>query len=237
MVPIANTSGLGLAPKFHPMFIGHYAAAFALKGKEKESSLGWLFIAVQFVDILFFPFVLLGLERLDFVEGYTQTNDFKMEFPYTHGLLGTLVWALLFGVGYYLLLGQKRANGKRIAMVLALGVLSHWLADLLVHTPDLPLVHGKPKLGFGLWHNKLVTVVLEAVLLALSVWYYLKRTKPTSAFGKYAAIGLATFLLLINYLNYYILPPSHDLVGLTISALFSFFFFAGLAFWVDRKRI
>ena len=49
------------------MFVGHYAAAFALKGKEKDASLGWLFIAVQFVDILFFPFAVWGLETMKFV--------------------------------------------------------------------------------------------------------------------------------------------------------------------------
>ena len=37
------------------MFVGHYAAAFVLKGKEPSASLGMLFIGVQLVDILFFP--------------------------------------------------------------------------------------------------------------------------------------------------------------------------------------
>ena len=42
------------------MFVGHYAASFALKSFEKRASLGILFLAVQFVDILFFPFVLIN---------------------------------------------------------------------------------------------------------------------------------------------------------------------------------
>ncbi|MCB1844670.1 MAG: hypothetical protein KDI09_17035 [Halioglobus sp.] len=45
------------------MFVGHYAAGLALKSVEKRTSLGILFLAVQFVDILFFPFVLMGVER------------------------------------------------------------------------------------------------------------------------------------------------------------------------------
>ena len=53
------------------MFIGHYSAALALKRVEKKVSLGWLFLAVQFVDILFFPLVLLGVERLTIVENFT----------------------------------------------------------------------------------------------------------------------------------------------------------------------
>jgi hypothetical protein len=69
------------------MFVGHYALAFALKGKEKTTSLGMLFIATQFVDILFFPLTLLGIERINFVENFTARNNFDLEFmPYTHGL-------------------------------------------------------------------------------------------------------------------------------------------------------
>ncbi len=219
------------------MFVGHYAAAFALKGKQKEASLGWLFIAVQFVDILFFPFALWGLETMEFVPGFTETNDFKMEFPYTHSLVGSIIWSIIFGGSYYLWTKGKKPHSKSIAVVLGLGVLSHWVADLFVHTPDLPLLQGEPKFGFGLWRNKTTTFALEAILLILGLWYYLKRTQPTNTLGKYAALSFIGLLLLLNYLNYYVLPANHDLTGLTISALASYFLFAGLAFWVDKKRI
>ena len=218
------------------MFVGHYAAAFVLKGKEKEASLGWLFIATQFVDILFFPFAVWGLETMEFVPGFTETNDFKMEFPFTHSLIGSVVWSLLFGVVYFLISTKKMPHKKNVALVLGLGVLSHWIADLFVHTPDLPLLHGEPKFGFGLWHNKAATFALEAILLLLGFWYYLRRTVPKNNIGKYAAIGFVVFLLLVNYLNYYVLPVNHDIMGLTISALVTYFLFAGLAFWVDKKR-
>lgn len=49
------------------MFVGHYAASLALKSVEKNASLGLLFLAVQFVDILFFPFVLLGIECMNII--------------------------------------------------------------------------------------------------------------------------------------------------------------------------
>ncbi len=219
------------------MFIGHYAAAFALKGKEKDASLGWLFIATQFIDILFFPFALWGLETLEFVPGFTETNDFKMHFPYSHSLVAGVLWSVVFGGLYFLFSRRTKSNGKAIALILGLGVFSHWIADLLVHTRDLPLLYGEPKFGFGLWHNKAATVGLETLVIFLGVWYYLKQTTAKNTFGKYAAIGFAVFLVLINYLNYYILPPNHDIVGLTISALVTYFLLAVLAFWVDKKRI
>jgi hypothetical protein len=52
----------------------------ALKSVEKKTSLGWLFHAVQLVDILFFIFVPLGIERLNLVENYTQSTYFELAF-------------------------------------------------------------------------------------------------------------------------------------------------------------
>ncbi|MCH7523893.1 MAG: hypothetical protein IIC74_02500, partial [Bacteroidetes bacterium] len=163
------------------MFIGHYAAAFALKGKEKNASLGLLFIAVQFVDILFFPFVLAGIENLKFVEGFTAINNFNMDYyPFTHGLLGSLLWAGLFYILFRFLFSKNSIHKKAIALVMALAVLSHWFSDLIVHTPDLPIIVGDPKFGFGLWNNKVLTFTVEAVLLILGLFYYIKRTVANS---------------------------------------------------------
>ena len=70
------------------MFVGHYAASLALKRVEKKASLGLLFLGAQFVDILFFPLVLLGIERINMIENYTQSTHFELEYmPYTHSLL------------------------------------------------------------------------------------------------------------------------------------------------------
>lgn len=220
------------------MFVGHYAAAFALKGKEKSISLGMLFIAVQFVDILFFPFALAGIENLKFVKGFTAVNSFYMDYyPFTHGLLGSLLWAIVFYVLYFFVFARKKPNKKRIAFIMALAVLSHWFLDLIVHTPDLPLINGDPKFGLGLWNNKFLTYFSEAFLLILGLFYYLKKTKPTSKLGSYVAIVFVLFLLLINYLNIFVLPANEDLKSLTISALFSYFLFALIAYFVDKKRV
>ena len=220
------------------MFVGHYAVAFALKGKEKNTSLGWLFIAVQLVDILFFPLAVLGIESLKFEEGFTEVNNFKMEFyPFTHGLLGSLIWALLFYVLFKFVIAKNKINSNRVAVIMAIAVLSHWFADLLVHTPDLPLINGEPKFGFGLWNYKAITFFTEAVLLLLGLWYYLKKTRSITKSGKYAASIFSVLLILVNYLNMYVLPPNNSVISLTISALFLYFLFAGIAFYVDKKRI
>jgi hypothetical protein len=220
------------------MFVGHYAAAFALKSKEKSASLGMLFIATQFVDILFFPLTLLGVERIKLVDNFTAVNNFDLEFmPFTHGLLGSLFWSVLFYISYRFIFEKDKINSKNIALVMALGVLSHWFADLIAHTPDLPIINGEPKLGFGLWRNKLLTFLTEAALLLVSLYYYLRNTEALQPIGKYAAIGLVVFLIFANFINFYVLPQETNLVRLALSALFSYFAFAGLAFWVDKKRV
>ena len=219
------------------MFVGHYAAAFALKGKEKSASLGMLFIATQFVDILFFPFTLLGIERIKLVDNFTAVNNFDLEYmPYTHGLLGSLFWSVLFYVLYRYVFAKDKTNAKSIAMVMALAVLSHWFADLIAHTPDLPIINGEPKFGFGLWRNKLLTFITEAALLGISLYYYLKNTEALVPIGRYAAVGLTVFLILSAFVNFYLMPPEKNIVPLAISALVSYAAFAGIAFWVDRKR-
>lgn len=220
------------------MFIGHYAVAFALKGKEKGASLAMLFIATQFIDILFFPFAAAGIERMSFAKNFTATNNYIFEYyPFSHGLLGCFVWAALFYVLYRFLLLQENINRKSIAIVMALGVLSHWFADLIVHTPDLPLIVGEPKFGFGLWNNKPLTFATETVLLIAGLLYYLKKTKAVTDTGKYAAIIFTLFLVLINYLNFYVLPAKEDITSITISALTAYVLFAGIAHFIDKKRI
>ena len=78
------------------MFIGHYATSLAMKRFEKRASLGVLFLAVQFVDILFFPFVLLGIERMNIVSNFTQSTHFELEYmPYTHSLMASVIRVLI----------------------------------------------------------------------------------------------------------------------------------------------
>ncbi len=216
------------------MFVGHYAAALALKKFEKRASLGILFLAVQFVDILFFPLVLLGIERMNIVENFTQSTHFQLEYmPYTHSLVGSLFWA---GVAYALfrwLIVKKNS----VAIVVALAVFSHWLFDLVVHTPDLPLWSDTSlKLGFGLWNNDIATYALEAILLVSALWLYLRSTSATSAVGRYGMSVFVVFLLLVNVVNIFGPLQGDSKLVLAISALTSYFLFAAVAFWLDRKR-
>ncbi|MEE9372273.1 MAG: hypothetical protein V3V00_04395 [Saprospiraceae bacterium] len=203
------------------MFIGHYAPALFLKGVENKASLGMLFIAVQFVDILFFPFVLMGIERLNIVPDFTPSTHFELIFyPYTHGLLASVLWGLAFYLIYRILIGKTKRN----SIIIGIAVLSHWFLDLLVHTPDLPLLGDNSlKLGFGIWNNSILTFVVEAGLLFAGLWYYLKNTNPVNNFiGKYGIILFSVFMLVLAYLNLFVLPAPENKIALTVSALGSY---------------
>ncbi len=216
------------------MFVGHYAASLALKKFEKRASLGVLFLAVQFVDILFFPLVLLGVERVNIVENFTQSTHFELEYmPFTHSLLASILWA----AAAYVLFRWVFVKKNSVAIVVALAVFSHWLLDLIVHTPDLPLwSDASLKLGFGLWNSAIGTYAIEAALLLSALWLYMRSTSATTAVGKYGMPVFVIFLLSVNVVNIFGPLQGDSKTVLSISALSSYFLFAAVAFWLDTKR-
>ena len=216
------------------MFIGHYAVSLALKKFEKRASLGVLFLSVQFLDILFFPLVVLGIERFNIVPNFTQSTHFELEYmPYTHSLVASLLWA---GLAFALFKWVVVKNNS-VALVVALAVFSHWLLDLVVHTPDLPLwSDASVKLGLGLWNNALATFVLEATLLVAATWLYLRSTSSATAIGKYGMGVYAAILILINIGNIFGPASVDSIVVLSIVSVSMYFLFAAAAFWLDRRR-
>ena len=194
-----------------------------------------LFLAVQFVDLVFFPLVLLGIERLNVVENFTQSTHFELEYlPYTHSLLASFLWA---GFIYGIYRGIPPRN-KSVALVMGIAVLSHWFLDVVVHTPDLPLwSDASTKLGFGLWNNAIATYTLEAGLLVVGLWMYLRSTRASGATGRYGMGIFVVLLLLVNAANVFGPLVDDSQITLAISSLSMYFLFAGAAHWLDGKRV
>ena len=85
------------------MFIGHNAVGFASKRTAPRTSLGLLMTAPMLLDLLWPVFLLLGVEHVRIVHGSTNpflNFDFT-DYPWSHSLLMSVVWGLLFGAGYY----------------------------------------------------------------------------------------------------------------------------------------
>ena len=66
-------------------------------------------------------------------------------------------------------------------MAIALVVFSHWILDLLVHRPDLPILPGNmgnlPLLGFGLWQIPIVSAILELILVLAGAYLYYRSAQ------------------------------------------------------------
>src|SRR2546422_10593287 len=86
------------------MFVGHYGVSFAARSVEKTIPLWVLFLAVQLLDVFWSLFVLLGVEKVRIVPGITASNPLDLYYmPYTHSLVGALLWSLGAYVAYRLI--------------------------------------------------------------------------------------------------------------------------------------
>src|SRR6059036_3887246 len=97
------------------MFVGHYSVAFAATSERNKIPLWILFVAVQLLDFLWAPFVLLGIEKVRIVPGITATSPLDLYYmPYTHSLIGALVWSTAAFFVYKLFAGQRASNAAAL---------------------------------------------------------------------------------------------------------------------------
>ena len=218
------------------MFVGHYGVAFAATSERNRTPLWVLFVAVQLLDFLWAPFVLLGIEKVRIVPGITATSPLDLYYmPYTHSLAGALVWSGLAALIYKLLSGAKTTRAA--GLVVGLAVFSHWILDLIVHRPDLAIYDDTLKVGFGLWNYKGFEFGLEVAILLGGIVLYLKRNAINSVARKAGIIILGAVMILIQAMNTFSgrRPISSD-HAVAITALISYTVFAVVAFALEKRR-
>ena len=94
------------------MFVGHYGVSFAAQRMNRRIPLWTLFIAVQFLDVLWAPLILLGIEKVRIVPGITASNPLDLYYmPFTHSLLAAVVWSAV-GYGLYRLWRGSAGGGR-----------------------------------------------------------------------------------------------------------------------------
>jgi hypothetical protein len=215
-----------------PVFLGHYGASLAAKKFTPYTSLGTLTVASLWLDLLWPTFLLLGYERVAVDPGNTAVTPLAFEYyPWSHSLLMVLGWALVLG-GLYAFF-RRYPKG---AWVVALVVVSHWLLDVVVHRPDLPLwPPAGPVVGLGLWRSLPATAVVEVILLGVGLWLYARSTEPTDAIGRHALTVFAVTLLLMYGLNL-VAPPPPSATAVAWGAQAQWLLVL-LAVWLDRHRV
>ncbi len=215
------------------MFVGHYGVAFAVKTQRNKIPLWVLFVAVQLLDFLWAPFVLLGIERVRFVPGITATNALDLYYmPYTHSLVGALFWSAVAFAIYKI--GWRNIASNSAALLVGFAVFSHWLLDLIVHRPDLAIYDDTLKVGFGLWNYRAIEFGLEIGILLFGAVLYLKRNGAIAR--KIGIIIFVAALVLIQTSNTFLRrPPSSDR-AFAITALVFYTVFAIIAFVLEKRR-
>jgi hypothetical protein len=215
------------------MFIGHFGLGFAAKRPAPATSLGALFFACQFADLLWPVLVQLGIERFEIRPGATVVTPFDfISYPYSHSLAALVGWGLLIGV-LYAAIGR---NLRRGGIVLGLLVVSHWFLDVVTHRPDMPLTPAadSARVGLGAWNSMAATLAIELPLYAAGVLLYVRTTKPRDRTGTVGLAGLV-ILLLVVYAGAILGPPPPSVAAVTW-ADDAMWLVPVWAYWVDRHR-
>jgi len=214
------------------MFVGHYGVAFAVKTERNKIPLWVLFVAVQLLDCLWAPFVLLGIEKMRVVPGITATNALDLYYmPYTHSLIGALFWSAVAFALYKV--GRRNPASNAVALLVGFAVFSHWLLDLIVHRPDLAIYDDTFKVGFGLWNYRTAEYGLEIGILLVGAIVYVTRNRAISR--RIGVIIFTAVLVLIQTANTFMRrPPSSDRT-FAITALVFYTVFAVVAAFLEKR--
>ena len=217
------------------MFTGHYSASFAGRALASKSGdkdnveripLWLLFLAVQWIDVMWSIFVLLGIEKVRIVPGITASNALDLYYmPYTHSLLGVLCWsALAYAVCQFV----PGLRGVGTGLILAAAVFSHWILDLIVHRPDLALYDSVGKMGFGLWNYRGAAFALEMAVLfgGAALLYRISAHKAR-------LVGFVVFLAALQVFGTFFFPPPPSDHAAAMTALGSYILLTLAAWWVD----
>ncbi|CAG0994173.1 hypothetical protein METP2_02803 [Methanosarcinales archaeon] len=220
------------------MFIGHYGIGLALKKVEPRLSLGLLIFGAIMLDILFGLFLLSGIEHAKIVSGATVVSPFEFyDYPYSHSAVGAVLWATAGFLAYWLWPTGDRTQRKRPAFILTIAIFSHFILDVISHTPDITISgNNSPILGLSLWDSLAGTMIVEFGILFIGIYLYRSATYSVSSSGKYG-FALMILILVVLYIGNIFGPPPPDMKAVAVTMTAGQLALVALAFWVDRNRI
>jgi hypothetical protein len=217
------------------MFVGHYSVAFALKSQRNKIPLWVLFVAVQFLDYIWATLVLVGIEKLRVIKGFTAGSMLdSYSHPYSHSLVTAILWSCLAAIGYKPICSWLGCvYTKSAALIIGVAVFSHWLLDLIAHARDLAIYDNRLKVGFGLWNYRDPEFALEIALLAVGIMLYVGRN-AMPAIRKGAVIAFGVVLVVVQVGDTYV--PRNSLTDKeTVLGVWIFYtLFVVVAFVIEK---
>ena len=193
------------------MVPGHFGLAAGVKSQVPSAPLWALMLATAWLDVIFVPLLLLGIETITPLDPANPNvyGGAVIHAAYTHSLVGALALSGVAGGLAWLRWG--RAVGATIGLV----AFSHWLLDLIVHYPDLPILPGNagnlPLLGFGLWGLPTVAAFVELALVLGGAYLYYRSATVLPALSPpdparqrrrvYTATAVVTGLMLVSFIT------------------------------------
>ena len=214
------------------MFVGHFGVAFAAKRVAPRTNVAVAILATEFIDVLWPIAILLGIEKVRIVPGLMAVSPFDfISYPWTHSLLMSIVWGIVFGAAYYAI----RRDG-RAAVVMGAVVVSHWVLDFLTHRADMQLAPGlTDKYGLGLWNSRVGTYIVELIIYFGGLAIYARSTRAKDSAGRWGFISYATLLFVLYVVNMQG-PPPPGVTPAVILMLASTVILLWWAWWFDRHR-
>jgi hypothetical protein len=157
---------------------GHFGLAAAVKWRERQAPLWALMLATVWLDIIFVPLLLMGVETIQPARGtHGGYGGVIINANYTHSLVGALGISAIFAGAAAIWWG------RRTGLVLGAVVFSHWLLDLVVHRADMPILPGDhgtlPRLGLGLWRLPYAAMSVELAFVVAGAWLYWRAARQT----------------------------------------------------------
>ena len=212
------------------MLVGHLAVGFLAKRSEPRLSLGTALFAPILSDLVLFVLVIVGLERIEFGTGAGAAAYFHaINISYSHSLLMTAMWGALLAGAFYL--WRRNTRGPWIVFV---GVLSHWLLDVVSHVPDMPLAPGlQTVFGLGLWRSIPATIVVEGGLWFTALFLY-ARTLPRARVIFWLVFGAGFLVLTLAWLQNIMGPPPENPATAPFASLIFLTLVVLWGFWLNR---
>lgn len=218
------------------MFVGHIGAGLFAKRFEPRLNLGALLFAALFADLLLWVLVVLGVESVGVPATAGAGRFFTFDFPVSHGLAASVLWSALAAAAGWFAVAPGAARRWKLAAALALAAFSHFVLDLVVHVPDLPVLGPEsPKLGLGLWRHMPVALALELALAAGALLLYLRGTRLSRA-RSFLAAGTVAVAAALTAAGPYLPGAPPPPAMLALSSLATLAVVIALGFAVEGRR-